>query len=211
MSEDTMTTEDTTTPATGSTTTTNAIPYDRFQSVVTERNDLKGQVTTLTEQLQGAMAKSATADTLTAQIDEMQSAHTKAQADWGVDREMLTAGLTDAEGRDVAKFLFGKLATEGKPTLADWLATAKADPTQAPKALAPYLATKPTEAAPTSAPTPPGVPNANTGATSTEQPASASPLSADKVKELRLQAMATGDWSAYRASRDGLLASLRKA
>jgi len=204
--------EDTNKPANGSTTTNNAIPYDRFQSVVAERNDLKNQIADLQTQLQGAIEKSATVDTLATQLDEMKAAHTKAQADWGVDRELLTAGLVDPEARDVAQFLYGKLSGDDKPTLADWLTAAKEDPTQAPKALAPYLASKSTEAAaPAPAPVPTGVPNANTGATAKEQPASAAPLSADKVKELRLQAMQTGDWSAYRASRDGLLASLRKA
>ena len=184
-----------------------SIPYDRFQSVVAERNNLKTAMADLESQLQGAMEKAATVDTLASTIEQMKLDHAAAAEGWQTDQALMSAGLLDAEGRDVAKYLYGRLTGDDKPALADWLTTMKSDPEAAPKALAPYLSPAKQDA-PAAAPAQ-QMPRSNNGTNSTTIPTTGAPISAERIRQLRMDAMRTGDWTAYRESRTAILASVK--
>ena len=185
-----------------------SIPYDRFQSVVSERNNLKTAMADLENQLQGAMEKAATVDTLASTIEQMKADHTAAAEGWKTDQALMGAGLLDAEGRDVAKYLYGRLTGDDKPALPDWLSSLQADPAAAPKALAPYLTSTAKQDAPAAAPTQ-TMPRSNNGTNSTVTPTTGAPISAERIRQLRMDAMRTGDWTAYRESRSAILASVK--
>ena len=207
MAEDT--TETTTTNTTTTAPAAKSIPYDRFQSVVNERNELKTTISDLQTQLQGALEKSATVDTLAATIEEMKTSHAAAAQDWATDEALLSAGLTDAEGRDIAKYLYGKIPPEGRPDLPAWMAGIKAEPATAPKALAPYLGPTAPAIAEPAAPNGSTLPPSNRGTNTTAQPVAGEPISAERIRQLRIEAMRTGDWSAYRESRGAILAAVK--
>ena len=203
-----MAEDNTSTPAAPPADSSKSIPYDRFQSVVAERNNLKTAMADLEAQLQGAMEKSATVDTLASTIEQMKLDHTAAADGWKTDQALMGAGLLDAEGRDVAKYLYGRLTGDDKPALADWLTTMKADPEAAPKALAPYLSAPAKQDAPPASPAQ-QMPRSNNGTNSTTIPTTGAPISAERIRQLRMDAMRTGDWTAYRESRTAILASVK--
>lgn len=187
-------------------TETKMIPMERFNEVVTERNSLRDTVEGLQSIADSSADTVATVQTLRNELEEMRTAHHKSQTDWNIDRELLTAGITDEEGRQVARFLFSKLPDENRPELSVWLSSAMSDPSTAPRALAPYLAKPPTIAPP--AP-PAGIPSTNTGTSATQHPATTGNISDERIRELRLAAVRTGDWTAYREHRDSILKSIR--
>ena len=182
MSEEEKTPE-TTTPATPEPAANEAVPYARFAEVLEERNQLRevaAGLPDLQQKIEGFEAE---------------------RKSWAVDREFMTAGLTDSEGLDVAKYLYGKIEGNEKPSVSDWLATP-------PKALAGYFKKTGTAPAP-AAPAP--VPDANKGTTATSAPATGEPMSADMTRQIVQEAVKTGDWSRYREARDAILAAARKA
>lgn len=159
-----------------------AVPYARFAEVLEERNQLREVASGLPDLQQ-----------------KIEGFETERKS-WAVDREFMTAGLTDSEGLDVAKYLYGKIEGEARPSVSDWLATP-------PKALAGYF--KKTGTAPTPA-APALVPDANKGTTATSAPATGEPISADMTRQIVQEAVKTGDWSRYREARDAILAAARK-
>ena len=157
------------------------IPFERFAEVLAERNQLRDEVASvkeLREKLEG--------------VDTERAA-------WSEERAFMQAGLTNAEGVEVARFLYSKIEGE-KPAIGDWLKSP-------PPAVAGYM-TK-TETAET-APAAPSV-DANKGTTATNTPTTGQALSAEAIGELKREAVKTGDWSNYRSARENLLASIRAA
>ena len=63
----------------------------------------------------------------------------KKEATWLEERAALAHGLTDPEAQVVARTLYGQLAEKDRPAFGDWLGGLKADPTKAPRSLAPWL------------------------------------------------------------------------
>jgi len=191
-----------------------SIPLDRFNAVVTERNELRSTVENLKSAVSSTADTVATVEALQKELTELKSAYDQSKQDWNTDRELLTAGIRDEEGRDIARFLFSKLPEENKPELSEWLKTATSDPSSAPRALVPYLETKsatPEKTETADQVSPAGVPSSNQGAKSTNQPATAQTVSDERIKELRMDAVRTGDWTSYREHRDGILKSLRSS
>lgn len=119
-------------------TETRTIPYDRFSTVVSERNTLKDRVAELERQLQGAAEKAATADTLAGQLREAQAKHAADSEAWGLEKGILGAGITDPEGLDFARLAYQRVqpgADGKKPSITDWLAARDA----LPRAVLAYL------------------------------------------------------------------------
>jgi TolA-binding protein len=95
------------------------------------------------------------------QVDEVKAASKAEREALRVEREIAAAGITDAEGMEYVQHAYGKLPTEGRPPLSEWLAA----PDGLPKAVRAYLPAS-TPAAPaattTAAPAAPVVPSPRT-------------------------------------------------
>ena len=138
-----MADEDTPTTATAEKT----IPKTRFDEVNTRRVTAEARAVTLEAQLADIQAQAAAAGTLQERLAELTTTLETERTTRATERTLLEAGLTDPEAWDVATFLHGRLAADDRPELGAWLATAKAAPGEAPKALRPYLGPAPAAAA----------------------------------------------------------------
>lgn len=166
------------------------VPYDRFQSVVAERNSLREQLTevvSLKQALQEAQSKASQTETAFTVFKTVAS----------------TIGATDPEAVDLVQYAYGRLPGEGKPPLQDWLAGVKADPTKAPLALKHLLNGGFTQAPPPVAAPPAPVPTTSTppSATASGTPATSPRLADADVARIRAEAQRTGDWSRWREVR----------
>lgn len=168
--------------------------------------------TALQTELDNTTGRLGSLDTLQAKIEELQGQLTDANTRYDRHNAMAQNGFTDPELREAVEWAYNK-AMQGNETptpLADWLASIKADPTNAPLVLRPHLQTTPPpvdSSTPTATPTtdaniPPPAPvedvapallppKTNTGA----QPA---PTQAGDL----LKTLATADLETYRANRD---------
>lgn len=156
-------------------------------------------------EIEGLRKRASTVDTLT-------ESHAAAAAEWALkeqawneERGIYKSGITDPDAIDVARLLHGKLDADTRPSLTEWLGGFSEDPTQAPKALRPYLAApepvaeaepeKPAEttwqATQAAQPTKP----ATGRAPAPGQPASGGQWTAARIADLNAEAKRTGDFS----------------
>lgn len=167
------------------------VPYDRFQSVVAERNALReqlGEITSLRTALQEAQAKAASVEGAFTVFKTVAS----------------TIGHTDPEAVDLVTYAYGRLPGEGRPALGDWLQGVKADPTKAPLALKHLLNGGFTQAPPPPVAAPPApAPTTSTppSATASGTPATSPRLADADVARIRAEAQRTGDWSRWKEVR----------
>lgn len=177
------------------------IPKYRFDDVVQERNQLRARVKELSEKASAFDAVAKERDTFKEQISH-------AEAKWLAEVRLAELGL-DADGREVARLIHGRLPATDRPEIGEWLTAAKGEPEKAPRALRPYLQPEPKpepKAEPevaakeeAKAPPPPPLPRASTPAT----PGGAAPASGGPTTEAIAAAVEhakkTGDWSKYNA------------
>lgn len=155
------------------------IPYERFAEVVGERNTFK--------------ARADEADAHKAALDAERAGRAADKAAWEDERSLMQRGLVDPEAIEVARYLHGRLPAEGRPKIAEWVATFAADPAKAPVALRGYLGQ------PAKAPAPPA------GSSNVQPPPPAgADVTAEQVRAARQHGERTGDWSQYRALRPAL-------
>lgn len=186
------------------------VPYHRFSRVIEEKNILSTRVTALS-----------------AELDALKGTMATERESWNQEKSLMESGLTDPEGRDIARYLYSRLGEDRPKSIATWLTTLKADGATVPKALAPYLGASP---APTAsgtgvAPATPQSGQAGTGqapmgqamprvaATGPVAPPASPGVTAESIRALREEAMRTGDWSKVRAAMPAIretIASKRK-
>lgn len=186
-------------------TTPETIPYSRFAEVVGEKNELAAKLKEADARAKAAEERAATADTLAKQVEESRTNHKKEKAEWDMERAFVDAGIHDQEGRDVARFHYNRLPEQGRPPVADWLTTLREDATKAPKSLAPFLG----EGTATAGKEPPKTGTTSTGTKAPPKTTKAAdansagaahgePASADKIREARIAAQKSGDWTEFR-------------
>lgn len=144
-------------------------------------------------------------DGLKAEIDPLRGLKSRYEAEksaWEADRTFLTAGITDQEARDLAIWAHGRLPEAERPPLGEWIATLKADPSKAPKALAPYLAVEPPNAPPPPAGAPPPVlpPRSETTARAGQA------VTPEAIRAAIQTGRTTGDWKPYEALKGAVFA-----
>lgn len=187
MAEDTQTQEKT-------------IPYERFQSVVGQKNELAAKVTELEGQVQSLSEKAATVDTLGQQVREWQGKAETAEARFGTYKTISsTLGTTDQEAIEAAEWAYNKLPTKDRPKLPDWLGSLKEDPSKAPKVLSPWLTQSQSQSKPADSQTPATQPRGTTN--QPQAPGAPSTVSADAINAARDHAIKTGDWTRYKELR----------
>jgi len=159
----------------------------RIRQLVARVKELEGRVGELTPLAEQA-------DKYRTQIEEVKAQSKAEREALRIEREISSAGITDAEGMEYVQHAYGKLPAEGRPPLAEWLAAKDA----LPKAVRAYLPEATPAAAP--APTTMQMPKANAGVTS-QQPV----VSPSVWNEQAIAKMSPSEWKANKAA---ILASL---
>ena len=100
-----------------------------------------------------------------AQVDEVKAASKAEREALRVEREIASAGITDAEGIEYVQHAYGRLPSEGRPPLAEWLGNKDS----LPKAVRAYLPEAPAPAAAPAVGAP--LPKSNAGTVTQTPPA----------------------------------------
>jgi hypothetical protein len=159
----------------------------RIRQLIARVKELEGRVGELTPLAEQA-------DKYRTQIEEVKAQSKAEREALRIEREISSAGITDAEGMEYVQHAYGKLPAEGRPPLAEWLAAKDA----LPRAVRAYLPEATPAAAP--APTTMTMPKANAGVTS-QQPV----VSPSAWNEAAIAKMSPSEWKANKAA---ILASL---
>lgn len=190
------------------------VPANRFREETRLKRQAQERVAELEQAISKLEQRVATTDLLSKQLEETRAKYTADATSWETERSVYQLGIVDGEAIEVARHLHGRLPEQGRPTLADWLREAKADPAKAPKALQPYLAAP---AAPAPAPTAqqaPAAPMATATAQAAQRPGTTAPaagqgrMDAAQIRQLREECARTGDWSRWREAQPAIRASL---
>jgi len=132
------------------------------------------------------------------QLDE-QKAMSKAEREaLRLEREIMSAGVMDAEGLEYVQHAYSKLPAEGRPSISEWLGNKEA----LPKAVRAYLSDTAAPTTTTAAPTPAPAP-----APSTARAAVAA--APDAPQSWTPEAIARLSPQEFKANRDAIFAALR--
>lgn len=118
------------------------IPKSRFDQIWKQKKELEATLALKEQEIETLKGATVTIKTLEQKIKEMESAYQAKEAGWVTERELMQAGLLDEEGREIARFLHGRLSVEEgqeKPSVGAWIASLKEEGAEIPPALAPYL------------------------------------------------------------------------
>lgn len=171
------------------------VPYATFQATNSKVKELETQLSTVQTELQAATERAATADTLAQTVAQLKEEHRARQVAWDEERSLLGAGVTDPEDVELVRFQFGRLPAEGKPkSVTDYVASLKAEGAAVPKALTHLFGAPPVAAdPPAGGKAAPPKPTGGSG----KPPAAGEPVSVDALRTLRIEALRSGDWTAY--------------
>lgn len=185
------------------------VPRARLNEEIAKRKELEADHIALKATLTATEAKAAEADALRAQL-------TTATAEHETFRVGVEAGITDAEGLELARYFYDKIQpddTGERPSFGDYMGKLKSEPTARPKALGAYFADAAPAATPPAAPAaaapqgrPPAaplpaprsaapLPGTNTGATPAASPAPAQ----GGWNAAQLAALTPGEYQTHRA------------
>jgi len=142
---------------------------DRITKLSARAVTAEEQAAALQTELDNTAGRLASLDTLQGKISELETQLTDANKRYDRHNAMAQNGFTDPELRDAVEWAYNK-AMQGNDQpvpLGDWLASIKADPTNAPLVLRPHLQTTPTVATDTTTAADPST----LAATSEPQPA----------------------------------------
>jgi hypothetical protein len=93
------------------------VPEERFSAMVQARDQARGEVATLQEELAQWKTKAATVDTIAAQLAEAKAATEQTGARFGAFRAAAALGVTDPEVFDAIVDHYDKLPATGRPKL----------------------------------------------------------------------------------------------
>lgn len=127
-------------PSPTTTTDDKRVPYDRFQSVVSARNDLAAQLEAARAEIQSLSERAATVDTVAQQAQEWQTKYQQAETRFSRFQAVASsAGVTDAETIELFEFRYGKLPEDTRPDFGEWVAAQASNPAEADPILRPFL------------------------------------------------------------------------
>ena len=116
------------------------VPMERFRAVVEAKNAGNLRIQELQEEVQKYAERAATADSLAKALEEGRAAWKTKETSYQEDMALLSSGLTDEEGRAVARTLYSRIPAEGRPkSLLEWIGSLREEGATLPRALVPYL------------------------------------------------------------------------
>lgn len=154
----------------------------------------------------------------TAPIREKAQRYDTESRAWASERVFLSVGLTDPEGQDIARILHERIPEAERPAFDVWMKEIKADPSKAPRALAPYLDTSSstsnttaTATATASATNTSNQQNRQTTTTRVEtSPGAGAHVTPDAIRRAAQDAARSGDWSTYEALKKQVDSEIRR-
>ena len=129
----------------------NAVPYDRFQTVNEQRKEYQAKVADLTAQLAAVEKQAGAADALFTQLESVNATLESERQAWTQERSLMGAGLLDQEARDLAMWSYNRQDADSRPPLSEWLDGMRAEGAEVPQYLAPYFKKPAPEPAPPAA------------------------------------------------------------
>jgi len=166
----------------------------RIRQLVARVKELEGKVAELAPQAEAATKYAS-------QLDEMKALSKSEREALAVERQLLAAGISDAEALDFVQHAYGKLPAEGKPALSEWLGNRDS----LPKAVRAYLP-EAAPAAPTqSAPAAPAAPTAPAPKSST----ATVPQAPSQPQSWTQQSISRLSPAEFKANYDAIMASIR--
>lgn len=187
------------------------VPSARLREETAAKREALARVGELEAQVKDLEKRGATVETLTSQVNDLKSQIERDRSTWAEERAVYQAGITDPEAIDVARHLHARLPEKDRPAFADWLKSAKEDPTKAPKALSAYFQGSADKGAALAGAT------RTMGAereTSTTGASAGGEMSVEqataRIEQLAAEAQRTRDWTKYNAERPALLARITK-
>ena len=171
------------------------VPYDRFQTVVSEKNALVTERDSLKAEIQKLTEKAATADTLAAEVTRWKGEVETHKGRFQTFTELSGAlGTTDTDVIDIFDARYQALPQKDRPTRTAWVEGLKTKPDEAPTVLRPWLALAQGDGGKGGAkppqPKPPGTPPTPPGAGGN--------VTAEAIRAAREKGTKTGDWSEYK-------------
>lgn len=115
------------------------VPYDRFQQLVAQKNELQTALDAQATETNTWREKAATADTIAKQFEEARSGWETERGQWQTKSAAYQHGVTDNDLVDLALWQYDRVQPaegESKPPFGEWLAGLKATPDALPPALA---------------------------------------------------------------------------
>jgi hypothetical protein len=204
------------------------VPASRFAEVVGQKNAAEAAATEARALAAAAEAKAqeaaAAVAAATAERARLTAERDAQAATWAEERALLRHGLHDDDAQAVARALYARVPEASRPQggLDGWLASLRADPATAPRALQPYLggaaAPPPAAAAGVGAPSADAAAMAAARAASEaangrragQPPADGPEVTHEQLNAETARAAATGDWSRVKVLRDQLIATLKR-
>lgn len=165
----------------------------RIRQLVARVKELEGRVAELAPQAEAATKYQT-------QIEELKTMSKAEREALAVERQLLSAGITDAEALEYVQHAYGKLPAEGKPALSEWLGNRDALP-KAVRAYLPEAQTVTTPAAPTQAAAPVAPAPKPSTATVPQAPSEPQSWTAEAIARLSP--------SEFRANREAIFAALK--
>jgi len=165
----------------------------RIRALIAEKKQLEAQLTEARELATGA-------DKWRQKYEDAQNSHKAEREAARLERDILAAGVTDAEGIEYVQHAYSKLPADGRPPLGEWLGNRDALPRAVKAYLAEPAALAPAASqAPSSTPAPVPMPRSNAGAIHSAPPA-ATAWSAEAISKLSP--------AEFKANRDAIMASI---
>lgn len=166
----------------------------RIRQLVARVKELEGRVAELAPQAEAATKYQT-------QIEELKTMSKAEREALAVERQLLSAGITDAEALEYVQHAYGKLPSEGKPPLGEWLGNRDALP-KAVRAYLPEPAPAPPTQAPLAAPVTPTSP--------APKPSTATvPQAPSEPQSWTAEAIARLSPSEFKANREAIFAALK--
>lgn len=165
----------------------------RIRQLVARVKELEGKVAELAPQAEAA-------GKYQSQLDEMKSTSKAEREALRIEREILSAGILDAEGVEYVQHAYSKLPADSRPTLTEWLGNREA----LPKAVRAYLA----EAAPAATAAPAAAPPAPSSP-APRPSASTVPQAPSEPQSWNAETIARLSPAEFKANRDAIFAALR--
>lgn len=167
----------------------------RIRQLVARVKELEGKVAELAPQAEAATKYAS-------QLDEMKAMSKAEREALAIERQLLAAGIADAEALDFVTHAYGKLPAEGKPLLSEWLGNRDA----LPKAVRAYLPEPSAPAAPAPAEPAPVAP----AAAPAPRPSTATvPQAPSEPQAWTAEAIARLSPREFQAHREAIFAALK--
>lgn len=186
--------------------TERTVSYEKFKRVVQARDGLQSRVTELQEENQTLSEKAASVDSLMEDLRKSRADTETEKSRFQRYQKISSAiGSTDPDAIEAVEWQHSKLAGDDAPELGEWLKGLQEDPSKAPSILRPLFQGGGAAGAGTENASGKKRPKDHPGTGGGNPQGGNSSYSREQLREIRREAVRTGDWSRWKDARKGLV------